>query len=836
MFDNGRVSFLVDGAIVHEMGIEGGRRRFGVSFQCPGQACRLLSAAECRDYKVRSQWSADTGFHFAPRPSSATIEEDVAAFSITTTPATVITEEAIDISDTGLLLLEVLNAGGEAGRQFTFGIMGSADGPAADSLLGSSGFEGSVGLRASDDQGVLMTRGESFVRTACGIKDGDIVGVKFANGHVTFLINGRGVGAIGIEGGRRRFGVSFQCPGQACRILSVEESRHYQVLEPSPYIPSEGFHFDDSRFDDSAAVGVAIEDGRYAYSNTNTPMTIFTKQMVHAESDSARFFVQVLNAGGELKRDFTFGITGPPVAGAEKYLLGHANFHGTMGVQAGTTMGRVMHKGSMKCNTIGIEDNAIVGCIFEKGNVAFFIAGEVVYQVGISYACRFAISLQSPGQECILLDPTAANEQQVDIFNVTPYVPDIGFTFHSNDLVDLGADGRSFVSKSSARTTVFTRQSVNTKTGVGQIWFQVQEVGSDSAIFAFGIVPATPYGYTKHMIGDTGFSATQGVQADRTCGKVLHQGEFIFPTPGIKKGDVAGIIFSKGVVHFLLNGNIVYTFGAESDFCFGVSLNEPGQSCRMLTDATAAKEMEELPAPAVPAPLPSASAPAATPAPRRMACSAPRKAESVQRWGEEEPTMGLVEAVACTGLVHARRAAEQALGIVDARGVAQLTRDEAASVYLYTMEEEYTENSFYRHLNKALRDYPDVSPAEQESTRRKFGPFKRLIRSGVKKLRPFEGLVTRGIPEILPAKTGDPLHWGAFTSTTSDMDTLNASPFIGQKTTIFEITAKKAYALDPRLCENPAEDEILLLPDTMFQVDNVLNLRHVRIVRMTERS
>jgi len=149
-----------------------------------------------------------------------------------------------------------------------------------------------------------------------------------------------------------------------------------------------------------------------------------------------------------------------------------------------------------------------------------------------------------------------------------------------------------------------------------------------------------------------------------------------------------------------------------------------------------------------------------------------------------------------------------------------LTIDERASIFLYTMEWRMgREESFYFVVNKHLRD----------NTRqlKYFYPFIKLIISGLQKLNPFVGTVWRGFNGVSNVsslyKKGEVVCWNAFTSCSTDVSAFGNNFFADNKgeNTLFNIQVCTGYSISP-YSAFPSENEILLLPGEKFKVVDVL--------------
>ncbi len=140
-----------------------------------------------------------------------------------------------------------------------------------------------------------------------------------------------------------------------------------------------------------------------------------------------------------------------------------------------------------------------------------------------------------------------------------------------------------------------------------------------------------------------------------------------------------------------------------------------------------------------------------------------------------------------------------------------LTKDEAATVYLYTMEMSY-DASVYRILNQTLR-------LEDRSKVRPWFAYLRLFDSATSKLPKFKGTIWRGVNKNVTAsfKRGQKITWWSVTSCSRSVDVISA--FLGDspQSTLFNIECSSGKVI-AGYTSFPSEDEIILMPGTMFEV------------------
>ncbi|CAF2529565.1 unnamed protein product [Rotaria sp. Silwood2] len=149
-----------------------------------------------------------------------------------------------------------------------------------------------------------------------------------------------------------------------------------------------------------------------------------------------------------------------------------------------------------------------------------------------------------------------------------------------------------------------------------------------------------------------------------------------------------------------------------------------------------------------------------------------------------------------------------------------LTRDESASICLYSMEWNGTERSLYSILNETL------NKTNREGLRPWF-KYLKLFLSAVAKIRCEPGrIVWRGIKKNVSHNfpRGTRVTWWAFSSCTVTLAVLENNLYLGDEgpRTLFSIETLNARNIrDHSYYAN--EDEILLLPGTYMEVRSKLN-------------
>ncbi|CAF3341423.1 unnamed protein product [Rotaria sp. Silwood2] len=140
-----------------------------------------------------------------------------------------------------------------------------------------------------------------------------------------------------------------------------------------------------------------------------------------------------------------------------------------------------------------------------------------------------------------------------------------------------------------------------------------------------------------------------------------------------------------------------------------------------------------------------------------------------------------------------------------------LNKDEAAAVYLYSMEMS-DEATVYRLLNQTLR-------AEDRSTLRPWFSYLKLLDSAAARLPKFKGTVWRGVNKNVSNtfKKGQKITWWSVSSCSTSVDVI--SSFLGNvpQSTLFNIDCINGKSIAAYTCY-PTEDEVILMPGTTFEV------------------
>ena len=137
-----------------------------------------------------------------------------------------------------------------------------------------------------------------------------------------------------------------------------------------------------------------------------------------------------------------------------------------------------------------------------------------------------------------------------------------------------------------------------------------------------------------------------------------------------------------------------------------------------------------------------------------------------------------------------------------------LTPDEAAAVYLYTMQ------CLYLHLNAALR-------SEKREQVTPYYSYLKLMLTALWKLPSAQGLVYRGVKRDIRAQfdKGKTLTWWGLTSCTSALDLMQSDQFLGKSgdRTMFIIQCMDGKSIH-KYSQFADENEVLLLPCSYFEV------------------
>ncbi|CAF3483705.1 unnamed protein product [Rotaria socialis] len=155
----------------------------------------------------------------------------------------------------------------------------------------------------------------------------------------------------------------------------------------------------------------------------------------------------------------------------------------------------------------------------------------------------------------------------------------------------------------------------------------------------------------------------------------------------------------------------------------------------------------------------------------------------------------------------------------------ELTRDESAAIYLYTME--WGENSFYQVINRFLR-------AEDRSSLKPWFAYLKLFDTAVHKLPTVRKNLWRGIAKDIAKnfKKGEEFTWWAISSCSTSVNTIK--DFLGPDSTLFLIEAVNGKDISG-YTNFPTESEVILCPGTRFRVvSDPLDQAPMRVVHLQE--
>ncbi|CAF4657873.1 unnamed protein product [Rotaria socialis] len=162
-----------------------------------------------------------------------------------------------------------------------------------------------------------------------------------------------------------------------------------------------------------------------------------------------------------------------------------------------------------------------------------------------------------------------------------------------------------------------------------------------------------------------------------------------------------------------------------------------------------------------------------------------------------------------------------------------LTRDESASIRLYSMEWYPTDKCLYVTLNETLRS------ADRNKLKPWF-PYLKLILTALKKVPSFYGTVYRGVKLDLTKEyfQGKLFTWWGFSSCTTSVAVLQNDGFLGKTglRTIFSIETNSAVHIKNHTYF-PMEEEVLLPPAIQFKVVSILDTGNgLNMIQLKETS
>lgn len=150
-----------------------------------------------------------------------------------------------------------------------------------------------------------------------------------------------------------------------------------------------------------------------------------------------------------------------------------------------------------------------------------------------------------------------------------------------------------------------------------------------------------------------------------------------------------------------------------------------------------------------------------------------------------------------------------------------LTQDEAAAIYLYTVEWPEDYPSLYKLLNETLRS------EDRKSAMEPWLSYLKLILIGLKRLPSARCTIWRGVREDIHDryKKDEHITWWSFSSCTTSLSILQKPEFVGtsDKYTLFLIECFNGKKIQLHSCY-PKEEEVLLLPGTYLKVVGRFNI------------
>ena len=156
-----------------------------------------------------------------------------------------------------------------------------------------------------------------------------------------------------------------------------------------------------------------------------------------------------------------------------------------------------------------------------------------------------------------------------------------------------------------------------------------------------------------------------------------------------------------------------------------------------------------------------------------------------------------------------------------------LTRDESASIYLYTMD--WGEQSLFRVLNDALR-------VADRSVLVPWHGYLKLIDTALKKLPSVQMILWRGVNVDISKnyKGGEEVTWWSFNSCSSQVKVVKQ--FLGFVSTLFTIEAKNGKCIS-NYSNFPEENEVILGLGTRLRVvSDALDHSSLNVVHLVELS
>ena len=154
-----------------------------------------------------------------------------------------------------------------------------------------------------------------------------------------------------------------------------------------------------------------------------------------------------------------------------------------------------------------------------------------------------------------------------------------------------------------------------------------------------------------------------------------------------------------------------------------------------------------------------------------------------------------------------------------------LTPNESAAIYLYTME------CLYRQMNAALR-------SEDRKQLIPYFSYLKLLLTALWKLEDVKDVVWRGVKENIgdEYKAGKKFFWWGLTSCTTSLELLQSASFLGEtgERLLFAIQCFNGKKIKNH-SRFPKENEVLLLPCSYFEVmGSVVQSNGLRIIHLKQ--
>jgi hypothetical protein len=194
-----------------------------------------------------------------------------------------------------------------------------------------------------------------------------------------------------------------------------------------------------------------------------------------------------------------------------------------------------------------------------------------------------------------------------------------------------------------------------------------------------------------------------------------------------------------------------------------------------------------------------------------------------------EPLIDLVDGIQARVWTAKNNCSEDKLNTIGS----PLTQDEAASIYLYTIEWTPSRRSLYYILNRTLR-------SENRQELKPWFSYLKLFFTALYKLPSNRRTIWRGIKENLSSQypIGKQKVWWGVSSCTETVKVLESSHFLGKTgdRTLFSVECRHGKQIRP-YSHFQTEAEIILMPGTFFEVVSQaetapgLHLIHLKEIR-----